>query len=166
MKTVLLLRHGKSDWDADYGRDHERPLATRGTKDAKRMGRFLAAAGPLPDLCVTSTAVRARTTLALAHEAGGWSAPVVETDVLYGCSPHDVLRVITATDDGIDTLLLAGHEPTWSETVEDLMGGGTVRMPTAALACLDFNADAWQRVGWGRGVLRWLVIPRALKPVM
>ena len=163
MKTVLLLRHGKSDWDADYGRDHERPLAKRGVKAAKRMGRFLAKAGPLPDVCVTSTAVRARTTLHLAHEAGEWTAPIHETERLYACGLDDVGAVIVNTDDAANVLLLAGHEPTWSSAVEEMIGGGTVEMPTAALACIDFEVERWEDVAWGGGTLRWLVIPKALK---
>ena len=162
MKTILFLRHGKSDWDADYGRDHERPLNTRGTRDAKRMGRYLADTGPMPDLIVTSTAVRARTTVHLAHEAGGWTAPVAETDVLYGASLRDVLDVVHAMDDGYDTLLLAGHEPTWSSAVEAFIDDGPVEMPTAALACLQFDADAWTDVDWGAGTLVWRMIPKAL----
>ena len=42
MKRLLVFRHGKSDWDADYGVDFERPLALRGQKAARTMGRFLA----------------------------------------------------------------------------------------------------------------------------
>jgi len=61
MKTMLWMRHGKSDWDAGYGRDHDRPLATRGEKAAKAMGTALANAGFLPDFVLSSTAVRART---------------------------------------------------------------------------------------------------------
>ena len=162
MKTVLFLRHGKSDWDATYGPDHERPLAKRGVKAAKQMGRYLARVGPLPDVCVTSTAVRARTTLALAHEAGGWGAPIIETDTLYACDLGDVADVIEATDAAARVLLLAGHEPTWSEAVEELTGRFGIEMPTAALACIDFAVDAWEEVTWGEGTLRWLVTPKSL----
>ena len=39
MKTLLFFRHGKSNWDADYDVDHNRPLAKRGRKAARAMGR-------------------------------------------------------------------------------------------------------------------------------
>ena len=35
MKSILLFRHGKSDWNASYKRDHDRPLSKRGVKAAK-----------------------------------------------------------------------------------------------------------------------------------
>ena len=41
MKSVILFRHGKSDWGANYDHDHERPLSKRGIRDAKKMGKFL-----------------------------------------------------------------------------------------------------------------------------
>ena len=50
MKTLLLLRHGKSNWDAQYQLDHDRPLAKRGRKAAALMGRYLSALDEAPDV--------------------------------------------------------------------------------------------------------------------
>jgi phosphohistidine phosphatase len=38
MKTLLLLRHGKSNWNEPSLPDHDRPLNKRGERDAPRMG--------------------------------------------------------------------------------------------------------------------------------
>ena len=76
MRQLLVLRHGKSDWDADYRGDHERPLASRGRRAAAAVGRFLAAAGPMPDRVLSSSAVRALSTVRLAAEAGRWPPPI------------------------------------------------------------------------------------------
>ena len=84
MKTILLLRHGKSDWDADFTDDHERPLAERGEKGARKMGRFLTTSRSVPDRAITSSATRTRQTLATAAEAGGWTGPARVTDAPYG----------------------------------------------------------------------------------
>jgi len=59
VKTILLLRHGKSDWDVDYGGDHERPLNERGRSAAALVGRYLSSLEQVPDLVVTSI-VRSR----------------------------------------------------------------------------------------------------------
>lgn len=163
MKTVLFFRHGKSDWDADYGADHERPLAKRGRKAAAAMGRFLAQAGPLPDRILTSSAVRARETLDRAMRAGGWDdRPVRVTRSLYGADPGDLLGEVRKERDDARTLLLVGHEPTWSEAVSEAIGGGRLRFPTAALARVDFPADHWADVSFGTGELVWFVIPKIL----
>lgn len=162
MKTLLFFRHGKSDWDAPFDRDHDRPLAVRGQKAAQTMGRFLASSGQVPDSIVTSTALRARDTVQLASRAGGWSAPIRETLDLYGADPRSVLSLIHGEPDSVRSILLAGHEPTWSHTVSLLTGGGNVLFPTAAMARIDFDVHAWREIDFGLGGLIWIIPPKAL----
>jgi len=165
MPTLLLLRHGKSDWDAPSTADHERPLARRGIKAAKAVGRFLAATSEVPGEVFTSTAVRARKTVELAAEAGGWACPVRLVPELYGATPAAVLALVRAYDGPASTLLLAGHEPTWSELLTLLTGGGRCRFPTAAVAALHFEVETFGEVGPGGGELLWLLPPRLLPAV-
>ena len=159
-KRLILFRHGKSDWDTPFGTDHERPVAKRGVKAAKAMGQFLAKAGQLPDAIVTSSAVRAQTTVEIAMEAGRWRCPCQVTDDLYEATSQQVLGVIQQQADTAQTLLLAGHEPTWSTLTAHLMGGGQVNVPTAAMVCLEFEVDRWEQVEFGLGYLAWLVPPK------
>ena len=160
MKTVLFFRHAKSDWDADWGTDHERPLARRGRKAAKVMGRLLAETGPLPESIVSSSATRARQTLKRAQKAGGWNAAVRFTDDLYGASPSDLLETICREPDTTEVLMLVGHEPTWSETIEDFVGHDVGHFPTAALARVDLDISSWREAAFGHGTLVWLRRPR------
>ena len=163
MKTLLVMRHAKSHWGAAFGDDHERPLAQRGVKAARRMGRFLADAGAAPQLVVSSTAVRALTTAELAAEAGDWGCPIVATEDLYASDAESVLERVCETVTGIERLLIAGHEPTWSTLVTWLIGGGRVRMPTAAVACLNLPHGEWVDLAPATCELRWLMTPRMLK---
>jgi phosphohistidine phosphatase len=156
-KHLILFRHGKSDWDASFGRDRDRPLAERGITAAKTMGKLLAAMDQIPDFALTSSAVRARTTLDIAVKAGHWQCPTAIIDDLYEASIEQVLTVIHQQPDRYQSLMLVGHEPTWSDSVAYLMGGGTVRVPTAALVCLEFEANAWTQVEYGCGTLLWLL---------
>ena len=39
--SIIIFRHGKSDWNAVYGKDHDRPLSKRGINASKKMGIFL-----------------------------------------------------------------------------------------------------------------------------
>lgn len=158
-KRLLLFRHGKSDWTASYGRDHDRPVAQRGVMAAKTMGEQLTAMGQVPEFALTSSAVRARTTLELAHQAGDWDCLTAVTGELYEATVAQVIGVIRQQPDQYPSLMLVGHEPTWSETIAYL-GGGTVRMPTAAIACLEFDISRWSQVDQGRGTLLWLLPPK------
>ena len=162
MKTVLLLRHGKSSWEAGPIPDHERPLAPRGVKAARRMGRFLARVGPAPDRVLCSPAVRAAETLRHAADAGAWSASAGVVPELYGASPGDVLACLAAVATGVETLLVVAHEPACSETASALIGGAAVRFPTAALACIGLDVTRWDEVQPHCGEMLWLVTPRML----
>jgi len=163
MKTLLVMRHAKSDWGVVSDGDHERVLARRGIKAARRIGRFLTDSGMPPDLVISSTAVRALTTAELAAEAGEWGCEIVARRDFYASDPERVLDVIHEIGNGVGRLLIAGHEPTWSTLITWLIGGGRVRMPTAAVACLDLAHGDWADLGPATCQLRWLVTPKTLK---
>jgi phosphohistidine phosphatase len=161
-KRLILFRHGKSDWDANFSRDHDRPVAERGIKAARAMGKLLAAAEAVPDSVVSSSAARAQTTMKLAIEAGDWQCQTRITDNLYEASVHQVLAVVHQEPDHHQSLMLVGHEPTWSELTTALIGGGQVRVPTAAMVCVEFDVSTWQQVTAGRGMLLWLLPPKLM----
>ncbi|HEY0356372.1 MAG TPA: histidine phosphatase family protein [Flavisolibacter sp.] len=60
MKTLLLVRHAKSSWDAPGLSDFDRPLNERGKNDAPEMAKRLKAKGVSIDLFVSSPAKRAK----------------------------------------------------------------------------------------------------------
>jgi phosphohistidine phosphatase len=154
------MRHAKSDWDTGDD-DHERPLAERGVKAARVVGRFLTRAEVVPELVISSTAVRARSTVEIAAAAGGWRCPIEHTRVFYSADAAAVLSELAARS-APARLMVVGHEPTWSELVSLLIGGGTVRMATAAVACLELPADRWSAIKPGSARLTWLVTPKLL----
>lgn len=162
MLSLILFRHGKSDRDASYESDHERPLAKRGIKASKAMGKWLADRELVPDRAVTSSAVRARQTLELAAEAGTWDCDIEASDGLYQVTAADVIRLVRAQESSTERLLLVGHEPNWSYVASLLIGGGSIRLPTAAMAGIEFDETSWAGVSPGGGELRWLQVPRML----
>jgi len=162
VKRIYLLRHGKSDWGADYGSDHDRPLKNRGVRDARLMGHFLSATDQVPDAIVSSSAVRALTTARLAAEAGRWGCEARVEPAIYGATRDTVLEVIRGLDADLDSVLLAGHQPTFSDVTSSLLGAAQIRFPTAALACIDVPVARWDAVEFGRGMLVWFVTPKLL----
>jgi phosphohistidine phosphatase len=161
MKRLLLLRHGKSDWDAAYGADIERPLSNRGTTSAEAIGRFVAQTGQVPDAVVSSPAVRARRTAELAIEAGQWQRSVSLDDDLYGASAGMALSVIQSAPDSAESLLVAGHEPTTSQLVR-LLTEAHVQVRTATLVAIDLPHTNWRSTSPGFGALAWMINPRLL----
>jgi phosphohistidine phosphatase len=157
VSELILLRHAKSDWRVGTT-DEDRPLSRRGRQAARIMGRVLTLAGKAPDLVLTSPALRAAETARLAAEAGAWEAPIVTRQSLLPGSPAEVLAAVREAAGEAQRVLVVGHEPTCSETAAALLGGGTLRMATAAAACIEFAS--WEELGRGQGVLLWMLSPR------
>lgn len=160
----MLLRHGKSDWNSNCA-DHDRTLAPRGEDAAERVGRLLAELGQVPDRVVSSTATRARDTAERAALAGKWAPSVELQSEFYGTGPDELLEWVRRVEEPAGSLLLVGHQPTWSMFTEGLIGGGNVRFPTAALARVDLHVQRWADVQFGCGELVWFQIPRVLKGI-
>jgi len=160
--ALIVFRHSKSDWSADSGgSDLDRPLAKRGRKSARAAGRFLAST-EVPESVISSPARRARATLELASEARDWDWSVRESVALYDEGVEGLLAEVRREPETTRLLMVVGHEPACSETVQFLIGGGLVRMPTAALARIDLLVEEWGEVSAGTGVLSWLVVPRVI----
>jgi phosphohistidine phosphatase len=158
MRTLFVMRHAKSDWNADYERDHDRPLNDRGVRSARLMGRVLSAEGRVPQLIMASTAVRARSTAALANEAGNWDAEVVLDADLYGTEADAAVQAASMAPD-IERLMLVGHQPAWSIVVS-VLTGERVDMKTATVAVVEFDIDEWSGLPGSRGELAATFQPR------
>lgn len=159
MKRLMILRHAKSDWDAGAGSDHSRPLNRRGTQAAMTMGRLLSRIGEIPDLVYTSSATRAKETVLLAADAGGWDIDVLELDDLYGTSAGAALSIAAKAPDTVDRLMLVGHQPTWGQLIRSLTGAA-VNMRTATVAGIDMHMDLWKHTPDAMGSLAYLLQPR------
>ena len=155
----MILRHAKSDWDAAYLSDHDRPLNRRGVRAAKAIGIAVARSGEAPDLAISSSARRALTTVRLAAEAGEWTSDITSTDDLYGTSPQGALDVVAGVASGAQRLMIVGHQPTWGSLVHALTGG-SVAIKTATLVAVDFSARTWAEASRARGSISYVLQPR------
>lgn len=162
MKTLLILRHAKSSWKQPALDDHDRPLSPRGARDAPRMGALLRRRGLTPDLIVSSTAVRARTTAEWAADRSGCGGGVRLDRRLYLARPETIAAVAGDLGGGATRLLVVGHNPGLEELVARLTGAAEI-LPTAALAQVRLPIDAWSGLSTStRGALVGLWRPREL----
>ena len=160
MKTLLLLRHAKSDWGDSSLRDFDRPLAPRGERDAPRIGKALRRRGALPDLIISSPAVRAKATIEAVIKAAQLKLEIRFDETIYGASSPELMKLIRRLPDGNSCVLLVGHNPTFEEVIARLTGAHE-RMPTAALACIEFQVDRWDDVE-DQCKLAWLLTPKEI----
>ncbi len=163
MKQLCLVRHAKSDWDHPGLSDHDRVLNERGRRDGPRMAAALRSRGVVPDLVVTSTAVRAATTAEmLAEGLGVPKERILRLPELYLAQPRTILRVVQGLDEAVGTALVFGHNPGMHEAVCLLGAGGIESFPTLATAWFEVRAEHWGEIEWGDGRLLELLVPRAL----
>ncbi len=160
MKTLLVLRHGKSSWASSDLGDHDRPLKGRGRRDATRMGEELLGRDLVPDLILSSTARRAASTARRAAEAAGCADRIEHTRELYLTGVEHQLRTVAArAGDQHQRVMIVGHNPTLEDLVEHLTGEGE-RLTTGNLARIDLDVESWRQLITARGELRFLLRPR------
>ncbi len=125
--------------------DWQRPLNDRGYRDAPRVGEWLRDRSLVPDVIITSDAVRARTTAQTVAKAAGYSRDIVADPSLYHARPEDVIDVLNGVADEAHMVLIVGHNPGLEELVRQLTGEphGLV---TAALVELDVPIDRWSEL--------------------
>jgi phosphohistidine phosphatase len=108
-RRLVLIRHAKAA--QDVGPDTERPLTPRGLRDARAIGRWLAAKGPTVDQAVVSPARRTRQTWeSLAAELRPAPGPIMDERV-YTNTVERLLEVIRGADSDAMTLAIVGHNP-------------------------------------------------------
>ncbi len=161
VKTLTLLRHAKSSWDDPALADHDRPLAPRGRRAAKRIATYLRDEHLPVSLVLCSSAARTRETVELVSPPGG----IEIEDELYGASADQLLERLRRVPEQIDAVMLVGHNPAIHQLAITLASdSGELlydKFPTAALATLTVTGP-WRELDRGQGKLIAFVKPREL----
>jgi phosphohistidine phosphatase len=178
MKTVILLRHAKSDWSDATQRDFDRPLNGRGERAAALMGQWARRETLGFDAILASPAARVSDTLDRFMESYGPHPEPVWDRRIYLASAATIAEVIAATADSQETVLVVGHNPGLEEFILDHVpdNGASVlredvaeKFPTASMAVLDFAIPHWRDLADGNrvtGQLRRFIRPRDLDPAL
>ncbi len=159
IKTLLILRHAKSSWKFPDLADHDRPLNKRGKRDAPKIGNLLKEKDLVPDIIISSTAVRAEKTAKMVAKASKYKGKVTLTDSLYAAGPDAYIDVLRNLRNKYNIVLVIGHNPGLEELVKVLSGEEHHVMPTCALAHIRLDIQSWsdivQMTGKGRLVRLW-----------
>ncbi len=162
MKTVILLRHAKSSWDSPASSDFQRPLNSRGIRDAPRIGAWIAEQGIKPDWVLCSAATRAQETLARLQTTLDLGVNITITDHLYLAPPTTVVELLSQADDSAKCSLVIAHNPGMEGLLWGLCGTDN-SMPTCALAVIELPIDSWLAIDLNcQGTLQHYITPREL----
>lgn len=161
MKTLYIIRHAKSSWKDETLSDFERPLNSRGFRDAPFMGKRLAEYDSNPDVILSSPAKRAIETAKIIADEVGYNKDQIQMDeALYLASVSTLLEAIRGISDENETAYIFGHNPGMTMLVNLLTNYVIDNLPTCGIACVIFEADSWRDVGENRGSLRSFDYPR------
>lgn len=143
-RLLVLIRHAKSDWSYSVS-DQERPLATRGTRQATETGRWIADHVDGLDRAIVSPAQRAWSTWDLIGQQLPHPPGVIVEDAAYTFDGRDLLALVRRFPADWSTVALVGHNPAMEELVTALTGAD-VAMPTSCVAVIGWDG-AWSDAG-------------------
>lgn len=158
-RTLLVLRHAKTEDTRPGSKDSERRLTPDGERHAQEVGDYLRGQGITIDAVLCSSAARARQTLELL-KLGEQLAPdrVEIADLFYNAGADTLINAVRELPDDCRVALLVGHAPGAPGLVHEMTDPASStpeavrsiesRFPAAALAQLEFEGD-WSEIEAG-----------------
>jgi phosphohistidine phosphatase len=158
-RTLLVLRHAKTEDVRPGSKDSERRLTPDGERHSLELGDYLRAQGIAVDAVLCSSAARARQTLELLKLDDQLLEGRVEiADRFYNAGTDTLINAVRELPDDSHVALLVGHAPGAPGVVYELtdpttsrpeaLGAIEGRFPAAALAQLEFDGD-WSGIEAG-----------------
>lgn len=146
MKTLLLIRHAKSNWNNPDMDDFDRPLNKRGKQNAPEMASRLLMRGMVPELIISSPAKRTRTTAKIM--AKEWKYPkqaILLEEELYLCYASTFLKVITKIDDDFEAVAIFAHNPGITDFANYLTQEIRIdNVPTTGIFAVQAETNSWK----------------------
>jgi phosphohistidine phosphatase len=157
MKKLLLIRHAKATHDTGYS-DFERPLKPSGLKDATMMAERLLSAYTIPQVIVSSPALRTLSTANIFAEHLSLPKPLIIKEI-YEAGTKSLLNIIEELPDKYEFVALVGHNPAISDILYYLTGQ-VADMHPGAFAVVEFENDSWRMISEYTGKLTWYSTPK------
>lgn len=161
MKTLILMRHAKSDWGDPRLPDSARPLNARGRRAATTLGVWLRAQNLRPDQILCSSSVRTQETCTRLKLD---TAPELQ-DALYLAEADEMLTVLRRATGSL--VLMLGHNPGIAEFARLLLASPPNHdrfddYPTGATLVASFDITDWSALHPGTGTVLQFLTPHDL----
>lgn len=161
MKKIILVRHGKAEDDSPEISDFERSLTLRGKMISRLMAQKFKAKEKSRLTLVSSPAFRAlETALIFAEELGISAERVIMNSYIYhGISPESLPKILSTAAEEAETIVLFGHNPSFSDIADSLSKEGCEDMPKSGIVCFSFNVSTWSEIGRNKGKMEYFLKP-------
>ncbi|MBT9189616.1 SixA phosphatase family protein [Zobellia russellii] len=161
MKTLIMVRHGKSSWDYSVS-DKDRPLQERGVNDALLVSSKFNSQGENIDAVFSSPANRALHTAMIFTRQLNISLSLVQiTNELYDFSGESVFDFISNLDDSLDSVMIFGHNHAFTHVANSLGNTYIDNVTTSGLVQLNFPVNSWNSVT--KGTTKQTIFPKDLR---
>lgn len=146
-RILTLVRHAKSSWKNDDLKDFERPLNSRGLKNAPEMGKRLLEKGYAVDRITSSPAARAIATAEIIASELGFNIKKIEKNAqIYEASLATLIDLVSCLDNNCHRVMLVGHNPGFTVLCNYLSNANIDNMPTCSVAQIQFDTDGWESI--------------------
>lgn len=146
-KKLYIVRHGKSTWEIEDIQDIDRSLKERGINDGYKMAERLLTKNNIPDLIVSSPAVRALHSATIFARSFKYPyEDIIINDEIYMAGTHEILELITQTKDQIQSLMIFGHNPTFTDLANYFLSETIDNIPTTGIVGLTFDIKSWKEI--------------------
>jgi len=164
MKTLYIVRHAKSSWDSFSLSDHDRPLLKTGIRKTNRIITYLKEKKVKVDLLKSSSARRALDTAKLIAQGIGYPENKIDIEKnLYHASSETIYHELYALSDDIGSVMLFGHNPTFTYFANDFLNPGIDNLPTSGVVSISFDTDKWENINHADYKVNFVVSPKMLK---
>ncbi len=161
MKTLILVRHGKSSWEYSVG-DKDRPLKERGINDAHLVGSNFRVHAEDIEAAFSSPACRAiHTAMIVLREFNFPLDQFRVTNELYDFSGSGVASFVMGLNDDIDKVIIFGHNYAFTNIANQWGDIPIDNLPTAGLVQLRFDTNSWSSVEKGKS--EHIIFPKQLR---
>lgn len=161
MKTIILVRHGKSSWEYAVN-DKDRPLQERGISDAQLVSHSFKAQNVELDAVFSSPANRAlHTCMIFLRQLDFPLENFRVANELYDFSGEHVLDFMKNLDNDLQTVAIFGHNHAFTHLANSLGNTYLDNVPTSGLVHLNFEVDQWNLIT--SGVTKQTIFPKELK---
>jgi phosphohistidine phosphatase len=161
LKNLYLTRHAKSSWGNPGLADIDRPLNHRGKKAAPLMGKLIMDRGENPELLISSPANRAFSTAKeFAKEMGCAETNIIVNRAIYGAGAQQLLNLVQDVDDLYNSIMLFGHNPTFTSFCNMLSGENILNIVTCGVVRIDFEFSSWKNIDFNSGRMIYYEYPK------
>jgi phosphohistidine phosphatase len=144
MKTLHIVRHGKSSWDLPGISDIDRPLIEKGVQNNYVMAERLKAKFEKPQLILSSPAIRAIHTAIIFARILNVSVEFIQfRNNIYESEPSFIFEIIEEAPININNLMIFGHNPTFTDFANHFLIPKIDNLPTSGIVSLQFNSKNW-----------------------